>query len=135
MEVPFKMPLYAKSAFIFICIFSFVFVMYIGQDIIIPIAYATIFAILLNPFVNFLLRKKVSKIMAITITVTLVLLAVVAIFYIFYSGVTVFAESFPQFKIRFDQTIDRLVKWASQEFGYKPSKINKWISDTQTKAI
>ena len=67
MDNSFKIPFYAKSALIFVSVFAFVFVMYIGQDIIIPIVYATIFAILLNPIVNFLLRKRMSKIVAITI--------------------------------------------------------------------
>ena len=31
--------------------------------------------------------------------------------------------------------MNELVKWASHEFGYRPSKINKWITDTQSQAI
>ena len=76
MESPFKIPFYAKTALIFISVFAFVYVMYIGQDIIVPLVYATIFAILLNPFVNFLIRKRISKIFAITIVVTLTLIVV-----------------------------------------------------------
>jgi predicted PurR-regulated permease PerM len=135
MDNSFKIPFYAKSALIFVSVFAFVFVMYIGQDIIIPIVYATIFAILLNPIVNFLLRKKISKIVAITIVVSLSVILVLILFYLFFSQLSMFTKSFPQFKVKLDLANDNLVNWASHEFGYRPSKINKWISDTQAEAI
>ena len=135
METPFKMPFYSKTALIFISVLSFGFIMYIGQDIIIPIVYATIFAILLNPFVNFLTRKKINKILAISITLLLTILIVLAIIYIFYSRMSMFAESYPQIKLKLEQTTNQFVKWASHEFNYKPSKINKLISDTQSQAV
>ena len=58
MDISFKPPFYAKVALIFISVFAFVYTLHIGQDIIIPIVYATIVAILLNPLVNYLIRKK-----------------------------------------------------------------------------
>jgi predicted PurR-regulated permease PerM len=130
-----KIPFYAKSALIFVSVFAFVYVMYIGQDIIIPIVYATIFAILMNPIVNFLLRKRVSKIVAITIAVSLSVILVLILFYLFFSQLSMFSKSFPQFKVKLDLANDHLVNWASHEFGYRPAKINKWISDTQAEAI
>lgn len=135
MDNSFKIPFYAKTALIFISVFAFVYTMYIGQDIIVPLVYATIFAILLNPFVNFLIRKKISKIFAITIVVTLMLVAVSAILYLIFSRLSMFSESFPQFKIKITGAINQLVKWYAHEFNYSPWKVNKWISDTQSEAI
>lgn len=135
MDNTLKIPFYAKSALIFVSVFSFVFVMYIGQDIIIPIVYATIFAILLNPIVNFLIRKRVSKIMAISLVLLLAVILVLVLFYLFFSQLSMFSRSFPQFKIKLDLANDHLVNWASHELGYRPSKINKWISETQSQAI
>jgi predicted PurR-regulated permease PerM len=135
MDNSLKIPFYAKSALIFVSVFAFVFAMYIGQDIIIPIMYATVFAILLNPFVNYLTNKKVGKTTAIIIVVSISIITVAAILYLFFLKISSFAETFPQFKLKLDQTSDQLVKWASNEFGYKPSKINKWLTDTQAQAI
>ena len=135
MELNFKIPFYARVALIFISVFAFVYTMYIGQDIIIPIVYSTIFAILLNPLVNFLLRKKMSKIIAITLVVSVTLIIVIIIFYLFFSQLSMFGKSFPQFKVKLDLASDHLVNWASHQFGYRPSKINKWITDTQSQAI
>lgn len=135
MDNTLKIPFYAKSALIFVSVFAFVFVMYIGQDIIIPIVYAIIFAILLNPIVNFLTRKRISKIMAISIVLSLAVILVLVLFYLFFSQLSMFSKSFPQFKVKLDLANDHLVNWASHELGYRPSKINKWISETQSQAI
>ncbi len=135
MELNFKIPFYARAALIFISVFAFVYTMYIGQDIIIPIVYATIFAILLNPIVNFLLHKRMSKIIAISLVVSITLILTLIIFYLFFSQLSMFSKSFPQFKVKLDLANDNLVNWASNQFGYRPSKINKWITDTQSQAI
>jgi predicted PurR-regulated permease PerM len=109
--------------------------MYIGQDIIIPLVYATIIAILLNPMVNFLIRKKISKIFAITIIVILMLIVAGAILYLVFSRLSLFSESFPQFRIKITEAINQLVKWYAHEFDYSRLKVNKWISDTQSDAV
>ena len=48
MDNSFKIPFYAKAALISISVFAFVYTMYIGQVIIMPIVYATVIAILLR---------------------------------------------------------------------------------------
>ena len=135
MDNSYKIPFYAKSALIFVSVFAFVYAMYIGQNIIVPIVYATVFAILLNPFVNFLIRKKVSKIFAIIIIVSIALIAVLAVLYLLFSSISMFSESYPQFKLKLDQTTDQMVKWASHEFGYGRSKINKWLVEAKSETI
>ena len=49
MEASYKIPFYGKVALIFISVFAMIFTMLVGQRIIVPILYATIIAILLNP--------------------------------------------------------------------------------------
>ena len=61
MDSGFKIPFYAKLALVCISIFSIVLILHLGQFIIIPIIYATISAILLNPLVNYLIEKKLNK--------------------------------------------------------------------------
>lgn len=135
MDSQFKIPFYAKSALILISAFAFIYIMYIGQDIIIPLVYATIFAILLNPFVNLLIRKKIPKLIAISIAVILTLFIVLTILYFLISRINMFSESYPALKIKLTQTIDQLVRWIAHEFNYSRVKINKWISETESETI
>ena len=62
MNTAFKIPLYAKVSQILLGIFILFFILYIGQAIVIPILFSFIIAILLNPAVNYLYRRKVIRI-------------------------------------------------------------------------
>lgn len=48
-----KLPFYAKLALVLISIIALLFIVYLGQDILIPLLMAFLFAILLRPVVNF----------------------------------------------------------------------------------
>lgn len=96
------MPFYAKAGLISISAFAVVYTLYIGQQIIVPIVYATILAILLNPFVNFLTWKKLNRILAISIAVGLAVFTVLAIVYMLYSQISMFAETYPRLEAKFN---------------------------------
>ncbi len=135
MDRAFKTPFYAKATLIFIGIFAFVFTLYIGQRIIVPIVYAVIIAILLNPIVNYLLRKRVNKIISISIAVILAIFVVLGILYIISSQIGMLSDTYPALKLKFNLTSSQVVKWISGNFNIKVSKINEWITLTQTQAI
>lgn len=131
----YKIPFYGKVALISVCIFAFVFTMKIGQDIIVPLLYATIIAILLNPIVNFLVRKKINKIMAISIAVTLALGVIFGTLYAISSQISMFSDSFPQLQEKLGTKGTEFIHWISKTFKIRETKINTWITETQSKAI
>lgn len=135
MSTEFKIPFYARAALIFIGLFSFVFLLYVGQSIIIPIVFGTILAILLNPLVNFLQSKGLHKVIAISIGVLLVILIIGGIFYIVSSQVTMFSETWPELKAKFTSSSNEFVQWISTKFNIRVSKINAWTKETQSNAI
>ncbi|MES2555881.1 MAG: AI-2E family transporter [Bacteroidota bacterium] len=130
-----KMPLYAKTALIFISMFAFVYTMYIGQQIIIPLVYATIIAILLNPVVNFLTRHKFNRLIAIILSVILAIAIVVGILAVLISQGDNFMNSAPEMQEKFNATFSDLVNWVSHQMGVKPEKINEWVADARTKQL
>jgi predicted PurR-regulated permease PerM len=135
METSFKIPFYAKAALIFISAFAFVFTLHIGRDIIIPILYATIIAILLNPLVNFLMRKRVNKLVAISFAVTLAIFVAIGLLYVLSTQLSMFSESYPQLKQKFTATSNEFVHWVSEKFNIRVSRINAWTKETQSEAI
>lgn len=135
METAFKIPFYARAALTFISAFALVFTLYIGQEIIIPLVYATIIAILLNPMVNFLIRIKIHKLVSITVAVTLAIIVVLSVFYILSSQLSMFSESYPELKQKFNTTSAEFVRWISETFNIRVSKINAWTKETQSDAI
>jgi predicted PurR-regulated permease PerM len=135
MEATFKIPFYAKAALIFISAFALILTLYIGKNIIVPIVFATIIAIVLNPVVNYLIKIKFNKIISITIAVVVAITVVLTIFYILSTQISTFSESYPQLKQKFTQTSTEFVRWVSETFNIKVSKINAWTRETQTEAI
>jgi predicted PurR-regulated permease PerM len=135
MDVTFKIPFYAKVALIFIGIFAFIFTISVGEHIIIPIVFATILAILLNPLVNLLVKIKVNKIIAISIAVLLTIIAVAGVLYIVSSQISMIGDTYPELKIKFNVTSTQIVQWVSDRLNISRSKINEWITITQSKAI
>ncbi len=135
MEIEAKIPFYAKVAMIFIGLFAFVYTMYIGQRIIIPILYATIAAILLNPIVNFLVAKRVNKVIAISIAVLLAITIILCIIYIICSQMTLLSDTYPQLKEKFNKTNHELTEWISNKLNIRQYKIATWVNDNRSDAI
>jgi predicted PurR-regulated permease PerM len=135
MDISIKTPFYAKVALVFIGLFAFVFTLHLGKEIIVPILFATIVAILLNPLVTALQRKKVNRVIAISIAVVLAILVVVGLFAIISSQVTMFSETYPQLKSKFNETSNDLIYWISKKFNIRQSSIKRWINETEQSAI
>lgn len=135
MEASFKIPFYIKIALISISAFAIVITMQVGQYIIIPILYAIILAILLNPIVNYLIGKNVNRIVSISVAVLLAIFVALGILYILSSQITMFSETYPQLKEKFMATSSELVRWISEKFNIRISKINAWTKETEAEAI
>jgi len=67
--------------------------------------------------------------------VVIAILGVLIILYIIYSQVSMFSETYPQLKQKFNVTSEQLLHWISGKFKIRHSKINIWIKETEAKAI
>jgi predicted PurR-regulated permease PerM len=130
-----KYPFYAKIAFIFIGLFVFVYTISIAQSILIPIVYATILAILLNPIVNFFIKHKTPKIIAIGISVLLAFLVIGSIILLLVTQGLNFSESLPGIKLKINEISVQTLKWISSKTNIHESKINEWILTNQGKQL
>ncbi len=130
-----KIPFYAKVALQFIAFFGLVFILYTGSGIIMPVVYAVIFAILLNPFVNFLTRKKVNRVVAIAIAVSLAVSMVIFIFYIVSSRITMLVDNLPALEEKFNSSIVQLQQWISVKFSIKEAAVAAWFTNARESLI
>jgi AI-2 transport protein TqsA len=131
----FKMPFYARTALIFISVFCFVYALSIGKQIIVPVLYATIIAILLNPVVNFLTSKKMNRTFAIAMTVLCTVLVIAGMIYALSTQLSLLSEMYPQLKVKFVRLNKEVVQWLAGTFNIKRSSINTWSVETQADAI
>lgn len=124
-----KFPFYAKAALLLIGLYVFISMLSIGQDIILPVIYACIMAILINPGVKMLERRRVNRSLAIAITLTFALLIMCVIIGLLLSQASRLSEAYPQFEGKFQALLDQSVRWVSQYFGISAKKINAWVVD------
>lgn len=130
-----KLPIYSKIAQIILGIIGLFYILYIGQEIIIPIAFATIIAILLNPVVNYLCSKKIGKVASIFIALFLVIFILGALFYFLGAQISLLSDSWPQFKEKFFALLDDSIRWVSQTFNISQSKITTWINKAKKEGV
>ncbi len=109
--------------------------MYIAQNIIVPLVFATIFAILLHPVVNFFVRRKINRVIAIVFTLLLAFSIIAAFGGFLFSQASRFSESWPVLVDKFTLILNQSITWASGYFDINPQKIHDWITNTKSELI
>ncbi len=128
-------PSYLRASVISVGLVAFFLILYIAQVIIVPIIYSTMFAILLSPLVDFFVRHKMTRIVAIATALALVSIATILLLILFYSQVSLFTESFPGLVNKFYVMIDDLVIWTSNHFSISTQKLNSFLADTKAEIL
>jgi predicted PurR-regulated permease PerM len=125
------LPLYAKLSLITMGLIAFFYILYVGQDILVPLIFATIIAILLNPVVNFLCKKGMNKVVAIMIVLIVALVIISALMYFIGSQISSFTESMPEFKQKISAIFNDLTDWVSQKFNVGKPRIAALVDKTK----
>lgn len=130
-----KLPNYHKLSIVTIGLFIFFYILFIGQEILIPLTFAWLLAILLNPIVNFLRRKKINKIIAIVMAIVLMMVVAAGILYFIGSQVSKFVEMLPQLKQKTNELGHDGLSWLSDTFNITTPKLTKWFEEQKAKGM
>ena len=125
------MPFYAKASVFLIGLIALAAILYIAQGIILPLVFAIIIAVLLHPVVNFLVRLKVNRVMAIVIALILTSLVLFAFFALLFSQASRFSDTWPQLVDKFTDTLNEGISGLSGYLDINPQKIHDWITKTK----
>ena len=131
----FKLPLYLKIAQVLMGMMVFFYILYIGQDIIIPLVFAFMIAILLNPVILFLCRIKIPRVPAIILSLIVTMLLITGVFYFFINQISLFSESFPLFKQKFISLFNDSERWIARTLNISRWKVDAWVTKTQKEGI
>ena len=126
-------PFYLKSTVILFGVVLFIYALSALQGILIPLAFAMILAILLNPvFVRFQ-RLKLPRIVAILLTLLFAFLVFGGIMYFLSSQVARFGDTLPLLKERFHTLSLEFEKWLRVNFGLTIQKQGELIDEAMVK--
>lgn len=124
-------PFYAKASIIILGLLAIGSILYIAQDILIPVVFAVIIAIVLHPIVNFFERLRIHKIIAIIITITITFLIFVGIGTLIISQATNFIESWPVLVEKITELFNATIINVSGFLGIQPQYIYDWIQNSK----
>ena len=110
-------PFYLKATVILFGVILLVYVLFNLQDILIPLAFAMIFAILLNPVFTWFQKHKIPKALSIIITLLLALIVFGGIMYFLSSQIARFSDTLPLLKQKFSLLTTQFGQWAQVHFG------------------
>jgi len=126
-----KTPFYLKAVIILGGIYIYMYTLYIGQDILIPVTFSAIISILLSPIVNFLEAKKISRIWAILIPLTLTILIILCISASLISEAGLFTKALPKLESKAHSLIDQTIPWLSDHFNIDGTRINMVLANAK----
>ncbi|WP_428656271.1 AI-2E family transporter [Runella sp.] len=126
-----ELPVYAKMTLVIVGIIALFYVLYVGQDILVPLILAALLAMLLNPVVNFLSNRKINRTLAIFLAILAAALLVAVLLYFIGSQLSRFGDSLPIFKQKSAELYKQLLQWVAETFNIPPDKVSGWITKTQ----
>ena len=130
-----KLPFYAKVSIFIIGLFTLFAILYIAQGIIIPLVFALIISIVLHPVVNFFVRIRINRIVAIIITLLLTFIVIAAFVALLFSQAVKFSESWPVIVDKFTVILNQSTTSIADYLGVNPQNISDWISKTKSELI
>ena len=112
-----NIPFYVKLCLHLISIYLLGLIVFNGRDIIMPICFAIVLAMLLLPVVNWLMRKGIPGVPAMILAILLSLLFVSGIIYFLSSQVAAFMSDLPAIKEKLNQHISTLQSWLNDQLN------------------
>ena len=129
-----QFPLYVKAPLVLLGLALVVFTLHIASDIIFPLFFAAIFAIMLHPVEQWLLRRRVPPLLAITLTVVLGVSALLGPLYFIYLEASQLSSQMPLFKQKFAQTTAQVHQWLQTRFGVSDQKLQSLLNEAGSRA-
>jgi len=127
-----KYPFYFKSTVVLFGITLFVYAISNLKQILIPIAFSLMLAILLNPLCNWFAKKKIPYVLSIALSLIIAILIIAGIAYFLSSQIGSFSTELPLLKQKFAELFAQLQTAIDQRLNINIQKQNEWISGAGT---
>jgi predicted PurR-regulated permease PerM len=135
MEVVHQKPFYIKSAYILISACLVMLILYMAKVVIVPLIFALFAAILLNPIVNFLVRKRVPRIVSIFIALLVSLIMMGTLIGFMSLQISMFSKTYPKLKEKAKVVSKEVVTKVETTFNIDDAKVTEWVNKLKADAM
>ncbi|HEY3405385.1 MAG TPA: AI-2E family transporter [Ohtaekwangia sp.] len=134
MMTPKSYPFYLKSTVILFGLVLLTCIFFYLSDILIPLAFALMLAILLNPLCVRLEKLKIPRVFSIVISLLAAFIIFGSIGYFLFSQAANFTEELPVFQKKIHELFGQVKEWLDSRLGMGVTKQNEFLHDFQTSA-
>ena len=127
-----KYPFYIKSTVVLLGLTLFVYAMFSLKEILIPIAFSLMLAILLNPLCNWFVKKRTPRVLSIILSLLTAIFFVGGIAYFLSSQIAGFSDELPLLKKKITELFAQLQTTIDQRLNINLQKQNEWIGSAGT---
>ena len=129
-------PFYTKLAMVLVSLIALFYIAILGKDILAPLIFALLFAVLLLPVCGFMERRlKFPRSLASLSSVLLLVLSLAGLLYLVGSQVSSLAEDWPQFKQQVLTSVDSLQHWISLKFHIRIKQQMTYVNTATSKLL
>lgn len=129
-----QFPLYVKAPLVLLGLALVVFTLHVASEIIFPLFFAAIFAIMLHPIEQWLLRRRVPPLLAIGLTVVLGVAALLGLFYFIYLEAAQLSSQMPLFRSKLAATTTQVHRFLQDRLGIGDDRLQGWVSEAGNRA-
>ena len=129
-----RYPLFLKFPLVLLALALVVFTLHLAADLIFPLLFAAIFAIMLHPVEQWLVRHRVPPLLAIGLTVVLGIVALLALMYFIYLEAAQLSSQLPMFKTKLLQVVAQGEQWLNTRFGVTNQKLMSYVNEAGNRA-
>ena len=124
-----KYPFYLKSTVVLFGLILFVYVVFNLKSILIPLSFAILLAVLLNPLVNIFQKWRIPKMAAITAAILLALILIIGVIYFISIEMGSFSDQLPLLKKKFGDLLSKGQQQINKDFNIPVAKQQQYIAE------
>ncbi|MHA4737839.1 AI-2E family transporter [Dyadobacter sp. MSC1_007] len=128
-------PFYLKFSLSLLAVGIIMLAIFLGQDIIVPLALAGLMAVLLRPLEGWLMKLGVPKLMAISLAVLFAVLIASAVAVLISMQLADFSDEWPKLKRNIDLFYRDARRWIRREYSVSYRQQAEYLKNAQTKTL
>src|SRR6478736_126878 len=130
-----KLPFYTHLALILIILRFLFYGIYIGQDILIPLGFSFLIAVLLHPLEKFFERIKIPRVLAILLSLIIAVACMFGLFTILTHEISLFVDDIPAIEKNLSNFLSDAQKWISNTFHFSKLQQQQAIQSAKSNGM
>lgn len=134
-RTPVAPPLYQRLSLVILGLSLLIGALWLTQELVVPLLFALLLAILLDPLVELLCRWGVNRKVGITVAVLLAMLALAATGYFIVAQAAHFSASLPELKGTVQRAVEQFNGWATNTANMEPDDLRNAVEKVKKEGM